>query len=59
MNKLKGIQNANLTGRIFLRLDLDVPLSEEGIEDDSRLKAGLETIDFLLKTAEKVIIVCK
>lgn len=42
---------------VFLRLDLDVPLSQDGeIRDTSRLKAGLSTLDYLLKNKAKVII---
>ncbi len=41
---------------IFLRLDLDVPLVNGEIADDSRLMAGLKTLEFLLENAKKVII---
>lgn len=50
--------------RIFLRADLDVPLSQQTInnkqqvtiEDDTRLKAALPTIEYLMKQNCRVII---
>ncbi|MBI2622768.1 MAG: phosphoglycerate kinase, partial [Candidatus Levybacteria bacterium] len=62
--KLPKIQNANLAGkRVFVRADLDVPLSEvrgqrleARVEDDTRLVAGLPTIHYLLEQGAKVII---
>lgn len=41
---------------IFLRADLDVPLVGGKIDDDTRLKAALPTIEYLLKQDCKVII---
>lgn len=46
--------------RVLLRLDLDVPLSEENgqvfIEDDTRLLAGMETLGLCLEFASSVTI---
>lgn len=48
--------------KVFLRLDLDVPLElrinneELIIKDDTRLKAGLQTLNFLLENNATVII---
>lgn len=42
--------------KIFLRLDLDVPLKGEKIEDEERLESGLETIHFLIKNGAEVLI---
>lgn len=43
--------------RVFLRVDFNVPLDEEGkIRDDTRIKAALPTLEFLLKQKAKVII---
>ncbi len=59
------LKNADVKGKtVFLRADLDVPLAEgesgKGkagrIEDDTRLKAALPTIEYLLKQNCKVII---
>lgn len=50
--------------RVFLRADLDVPLSEirnskletRKVEDDTRLKACLSTVEYLLKQNTEIII---
>jgi phosphoglycerate kinase len=63
--KLPALEKANVSGKtVFLRADLDVPLETQNsklktqnfIEDDTRLKAGLPTIEYLLKNGAKVII---
>ena len=58
------LKDANLKGKtVFLRVDLDVPLaksgvrgSEFGVDDDTRLKSALPTIDYLLKQSAKIVI---
>jgi len=43
--------------RVFLRVDFNVPQDEEGnIRDDTRIKAALPTINYLLKNKAKLII---
>src|SRR3989344_6874918 len=61
--ELPKIQDTSLVGkRILLRADLDVPLESmvngksSIISDDLRLKASLETIDYLLQKTPKVIV---
>jgi len=63
--KLPALEKAKVFGKtVFLRADLDVPLesqkskvkSQKSIEDDTRLKAGLTTIEYLLKHGAKVIL---
>lgn len=58
MIKLPGLKNADVKGKkVFLRTDLDVPLSENGqIADDTRLKESLETLNFLLENSALVIL---
>ena len=55
---LKTIQSIAVSGKkILLRLDLDVPLSATGdIADTTRLKAGTETLQYLLSHGAIVII---
>ena len=63
--QLPLIKNAKIEGKtVFLRADLDVPLSEirnpkseiRTIEDETRLKASIPTIEYLLNQNCKVII---
>lgn len=43
--------------RVFLRVDFNVPLDEEGnIRDDTRIKAALPTLNYLLEQNSKIII---
>lgn len=52
------LKDADVKGKtVFLRADLDVPLSEtRNIENDAKLKACLPTIEYLLKQNAKIII---
>lgn len=42
--------------RVLLRADLDVPMEDGKVSDDSRLKAALPTINFLVEHSAKIII---
>lgn len=43
--------------RVFLRVDFNVPLDDEGnIRDDTRIKAALPTLNYLLDQEAKVVI---
>ncbi len=54
---MKSIKEANVKGKkVFLRADLDVPIKNGKVADDSRLKAALPTIQYLLKKNAKIII---
>jgi phosphoglycerate kinase len=54
MNLLK---NANVKNKkVFLRVDLDVPIKDGKIEDDTRLISALPTIEYLLKQEAKIVI---
>ena len=55
---LPDVRTVQLVGKtVFLRGDLDVPLRESGeIDDDSRLRAGLPTVRYILEHCSKVII---
>ena len=63
--QLPLIRDADVEGkRVFVRADLDVPLMEQStvnhqqltIADDTRLKAGLLTIEYLLNNGATVIV---
>src|SRR3984885_1632370 len=58
MSKL-SIRDIELTNkRVFIRVDFNVPLSEDGTEitDDTRIAATLPTIEYALKHKAKVIL---
>ncbi len=65
MYKFPNLRDAKVKGqKVFLRADLDVPLSQQTtnnnqqstIEDDTRLKDSLSTIEYLLKKGATVFI---
>jgi 3-phosphoglycerate kinase len=51
------LKDLDLTGKtVFLRVDFNVPLDEEGqIRDDSRIRAALPTLNYLLEQSAKVV----
>jgi len=57
MNKLQALKEADLEGKkIFLRLDLDVPIENGQIVDDSRLLASMDSLNYILSNWGNVII---
>ena len=62
--RIKSIRDLSLRGkRLFLRLDLNVPLSEKRnesgqrtVEDDNRIKEALPTIQYAVGQGAKVVI---
>ena len=54
----KSLRDINVTGkRVLVRVDFNVPIDEQGnIIDDTRIKASLPTIDYLIDARAKVIL---
>jgi phosphoglycerate kinase len=55
--KLARIQDLNLTGKkVFLRLDLNVPIKAGKIQDMTRIVEAVPTIKFILEQTQKLVI---
>ena len=54
---MQTIRDLDLNNKkVFLRLDLNVPINEGKIKDDFRIKSTLPTIEFLLKNDAHIIV---
>ena len=55
---VRFVEELNVKGkRVFLRVDFNVPLTEQGeIRDDTRIRASLPTITYLLGHGAKLVI---
>ena len=56
MNSIKDQKNLSQK-KVLLRLDLNVPLNNVSITDETRIKKIIPIIDFLIKEQSKIIII--
>jgi len=53
----RSVADVPLAGRrVFLRADLNVPLRDGGVADDTRLRASLETLEFVRRAGARVVL---
>jgi phosphoglycerate kinase len=54
---IKTIEELNITEkRLFIRLDLNVPMKDGVISDDTRIRAALPTVQYALKHKAKIVL---
>ncbi|MDQ5821779.1 MAG: phosphoglycerate kinase [Actinomycetota bacterium] len=59
MRRPRSVRDAEVGGkRVLLRSDLNVPLEDDGVADDTRIRAALPTIELLLERTASQIVIC-
>ena len=59
MRRPRSVRDGEVGGkRVLLRSDLNVPLEEGSVADDTRIRAALPTIELLVERAASQVVIC-
>ncbi len=57
LTRIKSIEDLDISGkRVFIRLDLNVPIKNQIITDDTRIRGALPTIQYAISKKAKIVL---